>query len=182
MRWCAGTMPGLVCVCFAANCREEPVSPAPPSDAVKANAPAGVIEFPADVRVADASVNDFVHKVLSTCQSGDYDAFRLLWSASEEPFPRTRYERAWKSFRRARVLALTEMRTPDLQPVYVVHATVDLDASVPDPEREIVLLIKRENDAWHLARPPEHLVRKVLGQGNENSADPQPTTAPEHGE
>ncbi len=168
----------------AAGCREDVApTPTPAPDGAAADAPAGVIEFPAEVRAADDTVNDFVHKVLTTCQSGDYDAFRLLWSASEEPFPRTRYERAWKSFRRARVSKLIEMRTKtpdstDLQPVYVVHATVDLDASVPEPERDIVLLIKRENEAWTLARPPQHLVRKILGHANDNGAESQPAADP----
>ncbi|HEY3243059.1 MAG TPA: hypothetical protein VGM03_06875, partial [Phycisphaerae bacterium] len=121
------------------------------------------IDFPPQLRVADDSVNDFVHNVLATCASGDYDRFRKLWSAREDPFPRDRYERAWRSVRKVTLLQLQARRNArDGQLVYVVHATAELDPSVPKSEREIVVVLIREDEAWRLIKPPKHIRQEIL--------------------
>ena len=45
--------------------------------------------------VAQPSDRVAIAEVIETCASGDYEAFRLLWSARDDPFPRDQFHRAW---------------------------------------------------------------------------------------
>ena len=143
--------------------------PAPP-------APAGqsLIDFPSEVHADDPAVNQFIRRVISTCAEGDYERFRLLWAVRETPFPRQEFERGWKALKKVRVAALQKMKHADGEYLYSLHVQVKLDESVPEPARDVVLLIVRENGQWRLARAPAHHRKRVLGitddeNANENS-------------
>ncbi|HEY3246054.1 MAG TPA: hypothetical protein VGM03_22150, partial [Phycisphaerae bacterium] len=56
--------------------------------------------------------------------------------------------------------------------VYVVHATAELDPSVPKSEREIVVVLIREDEAWRLIKPPKHIRQEILA--NSSGATSQP--------
>lgn len=137
------------------------------------------IDFPPAVQSDDPEVNRFVRKITETCVGGDYENFRLLWSVHEAPFPRREFERGWKALKKVRVLALEKMKTPDGEYLYSIHARVELDESVPEPAREVVLLIVRENDQWRLAQAPAHHREKVLDTAAEENAN---ANSPDHGD
>lgn len=154
-------------------CRREPTqAAAPPSE------PARRVEaelvFPAELRVADAAVNDFVAEALRTCASGDYHTFRLLWSARTEPLPREEYERGWKAVQRVEVMALRQVRDTETQEtLYICRAHVALDPSELSPrtetQRDVVLAIVPEQGAWKLAPAPP-VLRDWITEGDENPA------------
>ncbi|MCH8147831.1 MAG: hypothetical protein IH987_07535, partial [Planctomycetes bacterium] len=56
-------------------------SPDDGTDDVQAEESRAVLTFPPELKVADATVNEFVTEAMHTCANGDYDSFRLLWSA-----------------------------------------------------------------------------------------------------
>lgn len=126
-----------------------------------------LLRFPADLHMADASVNAFVKEAMLHCASGDYDRFRLLWSAKEEPLPRGDYEQGWQAVQKIAVRALRKVmlaadakhRGDPSRKVYVLLAEVALDpthrAGAREPIREVVLMIVREQGAWRLAHPPK---------------------------
>ncbi|UCG17181.1 MAG: hypothetical protein JSV19_03955 [Phycisphaerales bacterium] len=148
---------GLFVVCAAGGCKRpdqtESGEPAPESRAA-------VVYFPESLQPDDASVTAFIHRAIETCVTGDYDAFRMLWSVREDPFPRDAFERGWRSVRRVRILGVQKFRRKvEDDIVYGVHARIELDESVPDPQRERVLLIVREAGEWRLARATERLHR-----------------------
>ncbi|MFH0982906.1 MAG: hypothetical protein V2A79_15395 [Planctomycetota bacterium] len=151
--------------------RTEPAAQQPPA------ADPLPIDFPLEVRTNDPAVNQFVREIAATCVEGDYEKFRLLWSVRETPVPRQEFERGWKALKKVRILALQKMKTREGQYLYSLHARLELDESMPEPTREVVLLIVSEGDQWRLAQAPAHLRKKVLGlidngNVNENSADP----------
>ena len=147
------------------GCERESGQPAEPPP----KADESPIDFPPAVQSDDPTVNQFVRQITETCVRGDYEEFRLLWSVREDPFPRQEFERGWKALEKVRVLAVQKRKTLEGQDLYYIHTRVELDDSVPEPARDVVLLIVRENDRWRLAKAPAHLRKKVLGVGEQGS-------------
>ena len=159
---------------------------------------ADLVDFPVGIRSDDPSVNDFLMEAIRTCVAEDYEAFRLLWSAREEPIAEPRFRRAWRACRKVSVQELKKIKlvrtgdgTKDAQGkmeeiVYVVRGHVRLDPNeVPEPERDIILLLVRENEKWRLATVPrkvkESLVSEVAG-AEKGPGGTEPATRPADGE
>ncbi len=169
----------LVIFCWIGACSREEHKPGAPKAATEVNPrPVAQLVFPNTLEAEDASVNAFVRQAMNTCASRDYDAFRLLWSAREDPMSREEFEESWNAVRDIRVRALERARVAagdsaasgresanpnraasEPQLVYVIHAEVALDPAHPaaqrSPEREVVLMLVREHDRWRLARAPK---------------------------
>jgi len=121
-----------------------------------------VLVFPDEVRTDDPAINEFVSRALDVTASRDYEEFRLLWAASDEPFARDQFERGWRSVRKISVDLLQKIRDPKDDAVfYALYARAELDPDeIPpdqEPERDIVLVIRPENDEWRLAHAPERV-------------------------
>ena len=117
-----------------------------------------VLIFPSELHADDESVNDFICQVIDVCASGDYDAFRLLWSIREDPFPQDQFERAWQSVQRVTVTGLRRVqRSADRSTLYAVRAVVELDPDVREPRRDVTILLIEENGQWRMTTPPKDL-------------------------
>jgi len=129
---------------------------------------AALVSFPPDVQADDPEVNAFIRKAISVCMSKDkhgkpnYEAFRLLWSALEEPIGQQEFERGFAATQKVTILDVMKRRTPDDEIVYLVHCLVELDPKqVPQPTRDIVLLLRKETCEWRVATPPRKEVRAL---------------------
>ncbi|MCH7597151.1 MAG: hypothetical protein IID35_11425 [Planctomycetes bacterium] len=140
---------------------------------------ADVLVFPDALKVEDASVNEFVTRAMRICGLGDYNAFRLLWSVRDDPLPRGEFEEGWDAVQTIRVEELRKVmlagdsagdvaaaRTTGgvvagLESVYVMVAGVEFDPTHrigrSEPQREVILMLVREHDAWKLAQPPKKM-------------------------
>jgi len=182
---------GVVLACGAAlsiGCerKEEATTADKPSADTSTNELHAPLIFPPALKVEDETVNEFLTHAMSVCGRGDYSAFRLLWSAREEPLPRDEFKRGWSAVQRIRILILQPVKLPkknetggeeSLELVYAVCADVQLDADQigrqHDPDRRVVLLIVREKDSWRLANPPRELrdwVREQVDERNGSAA------------
>ena len=172
----------VTCVFAAASCRQESPSSKPTSAAVEVKTE---LTFPESLRVTDESVNNFVRAALTQCASGDYEAFRGLWTAKQEPIARAEFNEGWHAVNRIEVRALEKVLLATgedakaTQPVYVLAARVELDPAARvgkrEPVREIVLMLVRENDQWRLAAAPKDMrdwVKKKLDSPPEDSTRP----------
>jgi hypothetical protein len=125
-----------------------------------------VLVFPDELRLEDDAVNEYVRNAMKTCAAGDYELFRLLFSARDEVLPREEFEKGWQAVREIRVTRLQKvMLAPDEkqgraanETVYALLADVSLDPEHPaarnEPKREVALMIVREHDEWKLAKAP----------------------------
>ena len=154
--------------------------------------PAQVLIFPESMQVEDESVNAFVKKAMAACAKGDYGAFRLLWSARQEPLPQAEFDAGWKAVQAIRIRSLDHIRMAvksetgdeDLRDHYVFVAEVQFDPQRPagrkEPTRQVVLLMGKEQGQWRLARAPEKIRSwaraKLPDAGTEN--DPTAVTVP----
>jgi hypothetical protein len=126
-----------------------------------------ILQFPEELKVADAAVNRLVLEAMSACAEKRYDDFRAAWSPREDPMSRDEFEQSWHAVREIRLRALkpamfesaSEGGRPDRQRVYVAYAEVLLDpehrAGEREPLREAVLMLIQEQGQWRLARAPK---------------------------
>lgn len=133
-------------------------------------------------------MNQFVIEAMHTCVTGEYDAFRLLWSAREEPMARGEFDKGWKAIEEIRILALEKVRlapkkdqisqTPEL--VYALYANVRLNPDLISPqqklERDAISMIVHEQGKWRMAKAPKkmrHWLKKlVVPANNETTTSP----------
>jgi hypothetical protein len=186
---------GLVCLgALGAShgCRQETADePGDPAVEVAATGPIGTVVFPEAHHVQDESVNEFLDHAMTVCTAGDYGAFRLLWSAREEPLPREEFEKGWQAMLDIRVRALEkvlfakEKKAEDpaaMRSAYAFYADVHLDpaqlTSDQKPERQVVLMLVREHSGWRLAKAPREvrawLENKVNGPPTGGHDETQP--------
>jgi len=161
-------------------CRRE--SQVPPQASTPPPPPKTPFVFPTEERVEDPGINAFVERAMSACAEGDYDAFRLLWTARKEPLPRKEFESGWKAVQEIRVRALDQVRLASEDDpagregptVYVLYADIDLDpaqqAGQRKPHRTVVALVVREHDTWKLAKAPK-VVREWVKQKVQSETD-----------
>lgn len=134
-------------------------------------APRHVLVFPEELRTGDASVDSFIAEALEACSPGQYDKFRSLWSAREEPISSSEFEEGWQAIHELRIRALRKVRLEipskipneknEIVEHFAVLAEAKLDPKHPaagrEPVREVALLLVRENETWRLARAPENV-------------------------
>lgn len=179
----------MLCVGVAfvpAGCRRE-AEPTEPTASELVKQRDDFLVFPDNLRAEDETVNDFVTDAMTVCASGDYEAFRLLWSVKQDPLPREEFKRGWQAVESIRIRAVervqltssqTDAETPTAgihNDAYVVLADVQLNPDHPagqrEPRREVVLLIRRENERWWLARAPKQVRAWVRKQVDVDTAD-----------
>jgi len=166
---------GASCAGMFIGCRpDEPVQPpseppANPAGEIAKKPKEDILVFPAELRVADESVNEFVDHAMRVCGSGKYEDFRLLWSVREEPLPRDEYEQGWRAVREIRIRVLQpallangeEADGPKRETVYAVLAEVRFDpenrAISHEPQNDVALMIVRERGDWRLSGAPEKM-------------------------
>lgn len=150
-------------------------------DRIDARGQGPTVEFPSDVRSDDASLNNFLDHLLRQCAAGEYGSYRLAVASEYEPLPRRTFERAWYNVEQVRVRKILKVHEPDpallerpdireelKAPIYCVHATIRLrqrpDRQVPQPIREVVVLVVQEQGEWKLGPPaPLALKQRIVG-------------------
>jgi len=176
--WIVGL--GIAALTVGLGCRQAPDDNQPEPQPEVAT-PTVELVFPDALKVDDTSANAFVERVIQACARGEYDAFRLLWSARDEPLPREEYEEGWQAIQRIEILALQEVllergsgaKNGGRELVYAMVMRVALDpahrAAKDEPERNVVLMLVREHDAWRLSRAPKRvrtwIKERIANQG-----------------
>ena len=120
------------------------------------------VVFPPELRADDPAIDALLDQALTACAEGDYDAFRLLWTAREDPVTREQFDYGWQALTELRVLALERLQDQaDGSAVYLFCVRVQLDpAELPahlPPRRYVVLMARHEEERWCLARAPAPL-------------------------
>ena len=187
----------ITLLCLAPACRrDEDVAQNGTAADNTPKKPAELLVFPSELQTEDVSVNAFVRRAMTQCASGDYEKFRLLWSAREDPLPRSEYEEGWQAVEEIRIRALekamlsadpTHGREED-ETVYVIVANVSLDpthrAGQREANREVALMLVREHDSWRLARAPKKMRAWIKERVSGDSDDvlPEPVNTPSPGQ
>jgi len=166
----------IVASAAASGCRKSEQTAEAPAPARE------VLDFPAELQASDESVNAFIRQVIDVCVSGDYDAFRLLWSARDDPFPRDQFYKAWQSVQQVTIVSLRPARDRETDRLYyAVAAHVELDPSVREPQRDVKILFSQEEGQWRLtarSRQAPDALFEPPGPTSRPASSSQPSEAP----
>jgi len=159
----------------------KPVESEPVSEAKRT-----ALIFPESLRVEEAPVNALLERAMRLCSEGDYERFRLIWTARQEPISRGEFQKGWAAMQEIRIRALERValatpiggetegrRDSDREIVYVAYAEMTLDPELlgpaarrrdpntgsaeADARREAVLMIVKELGDWRLAQAPKSM-------------------------
>ena len=171
-----------VLLCVSSACQPEEKADAADAQLEKERPkPADLLIFPDQIRAEEASVNAFIERAMKDCASGDYDRFRRLWTTRQDPLSRDEYEQGWQAVQRITIraverVALTDQTDEGFSPTelnYAILAEVVLDPTHPagrrEPNREAVMVIAWEQDAWRLARAPKAMRSWIKKQAQKES-------------
>lgn len=160
------TTAAIAILAWAPGCRDED-KPATAPPTKPPGGQAAELIFPDSLRASDEAVNIFVRTALTQCAGGNYESFRALWSARQDPISRGEFEEGWQAVQRIevrglqKVLLAADQENATAEPVYVLLVEVALDpaakAGKREPLREIVLMLTREHDQWRLASAPKDM-------------------------
>ncbi|HNO76881.1 MAG TPA: hypothetical protein PKN33_02385 [Phycisphaerae bacterium] len=161
------TLTGLLVMITTTGCKkgdaddETSQLPTPPPKAAERE----LVSFPPDFKCDDPAVPEFLKSAVKACVDQDYELFRSMWSAREEPISEKEFIRAWQANPRFKLTEMQQMKTPEGEIVYAIRAHVSLDPNeVPEPERDVVLLIVNEQDKWRLCKAPRKLAKMMKGE------------------
>lgn len=167
---------GLAVLATTSSCSREVERKPPAGNAAPAVQPPVALLFPEGMAADDQVVRAFVAEAMRTCSAGNYEDFRLLWSAREEPLSREEFTRSFRAVKSIRVRALEKALLAGDDPqaeaavVYAMYGEIDLDPSQPigerQPTREIVLMLVREHDQWRFAQAPKAMREWVKSKVN----------------
>lgn len=162
----AAASPILPIVLAAAGCADDRARPDPVSPADRG---AHRLVFPQALAADDRTVNQLVRDAMMSCLDDDYDNFRALWSATEQPIKRAQFERHWQPVRRIFIRKIQPMRHAESERLlYYVHAGFEFGVGARRSQGDAVFLIVRENDTWRLARAPKSLTTQVRQKDNDS--------------
>ncbi len=161
MSWAA-----MLGACVLGGCRCSRDTPAPDGAQIDRpalveqtpDAPRPAVLFPAKVHEGDASLNEFIGRVLQVCQLGDYDAFRQLFGSMYEPTSFANFRRIWPQVKEIEVQRI-HAGPGDPPEVYVVEAQARL-RQADRKGREAVnlpIMIFQESGHWRLGPVPREL-------------------------
>jgi hypothetical protein len=178
---------GLTC------CRPDtPAEPTNAADNTAAATKAPHVDFPAELHSKNPDVNAVVRDAMTACIRGDYDAFRRLWSAKDEPIPRERFVNHFMAVESMIVRALEADPDPQRE-AFAVCVEVNFDKEklpvqhelYAEPRRLVIMLILREQNEWRFSAAPKavraYMAEKVGASGGtaddplQREADRDPT-------
>lgn len=193
-RWAAGSLGCLLAFSAAVllgACKKEEAPPPTTLpvdgyivDPITQRTAPPLVEFPDWIRTNDASLNEFIDKLLQHCVRGEYGLYRLAVSTKFEPLGRTQFEKAWHAVERVQIRNIRLIHQPTTRhwdpartdipeelkhPIYCVHGTIYLRELpgrqlLKKPVREVVVLVVKENGEWKLGPPaPADVKRDVMG-------------------
>ena len=137
-------------------------------------------------------MNQFIENAMHVCTSGDYEAYRLLWSAREKPLARAEYDLGWSAVREVRILAVEGVAlvsaqtggdgSPETTYGVAAHVRLDPERLTVDTklDRDVVLMLTREHEQWRLASAPKPMRTWLKQKAGLVSAEGQnPAAQPE---
>jgi len=138
-------------------------------------APAGTppsVVFAPGVTSGNEDLDAFIRNFIALCQRGDYEQYRLCWTAYGTPMSSERFGVIWKFTRKVVINEIVPV-PPDVKvmhPAYIIRGVAELDPKARVPTKDVEVMVQWEDNRWAIA-PAPRLER-------EPAAPPATDTAP----
>lgn len=138
------------------------------------------VTFAPGVTSGNKEVDAFVDSFIGLCRRGQYEQYRLCWTAYGTPVSSDRFAAMWKSARKVvitQILPVAE-NVKVMHPAYVIKATVELDPKAKIPTKDVEVMVQWEENRWAIAPAPRLEPESAPGSVTETAPASQPHTPP----
>jgi hypothetical protein len=114
------------------------------------------VSFAPGVTSGNEQVNAFVGNFIELCRRGDYEQYRLCWTAYGTPISGERFQHMWGFARKVVITQITPVpeTAKAMQPAYLIKARVELDPKAKIAGKDVELMVQREDNRWAIAPAP----------------------------
>lgn len=112
------------------------------------------VTFAEGARTGNEELNNFVHDFVELCLKGDYDRFRLCWTAYSPQIGSSRFRAMWDAAEHIVITEIAPVPGKAKGKAYVVKASVTLNSKAKFQHRDVEVLVLREDGKWVIAPAP----------------------------
>lgn len=114
------------------------------------------VTFAPGVTSGNKDVDAFVDRFLGLCRRGDYDQYRLDWTAYGTPVSGERFTAMWKFARKVVITQIIPVpeHVKAMHPAYVIKASVELDPKAKIATKDVEVMVQWEQNRWAIAPAP----------------------------
>jgi hypothetical protein len=138
------------------------------------------VTFAPGVTSGDQQVDAFVAGFIDLCRRGDYEQYRLSWTAYGTPVSRERFESMWKFARNVVISEITPVpeTVKAMRPAYLIKGHAELDPTSKVAGKPVELMVQREDNRWAIAPAPRLESAPEALPFTDTSPTSQPEAAP----
>jgi hypothetical protein len=114
------------------------------------------VVFAEGVTSGREDVDEFIHHFTTLCKQGDYEEYRLCWTAYAMPVSRERFNKLYGFAKRITITDIVPAPKSDAKdkPAYLIRARAELDPKAAVPHKDVDLLVQWEENRWAVAPAP----------------------------
>jgi hypothetical protein len=138
------------------------------------------VAFAAGVTSGDQQVDAFVANFIGLCRRGDYDQYRLHWTAYGTPVSGERFQSMWKFARNVVISEITPVpqTAKAMHRAYLIKGHVELDPTAKVTGKDVELMVQWEDNRWAVAPAPRVEPAPEALPFTDTSPTSQPEAAP----
>ena len=141
--------------------------------------PAGTppnVVFAPGVTSGNEGLNAFIRDFIALCQRGDYEQYRLCWTAYGTPMSSERFQVIWKFTRKVVINQIVPV-PPDVKvmhPAYIIRGVAELDPKARVATKDVEVMVQWEDNRWAIAPAPRLEGETPPGPGTDTAPASQP--------
>lgn len=111
------------------------------------------VTFASGARTGNGELDTFVRDFVELCLKGDYDGFRLCWTAYSQPISSSRFRAMWGMAEEIVITQITAVPGKKGK-AYLVKVSATLSPKAKSQHRDVEVLVISEDGKWVIAPAP----------------------------
>lgn len=145
--------------------------------------PAGTppsVVFAPGVTSGNEDLDAFIRNFIALCQRGDYEQYRLCWTAYGTPMTSDRFQLLWKFTRKVIINQIVPVppEVKAMHPAYIIRGVAELDPKARVPTKEVEVMVQWEDNRWAIAPAPRLESEPAGGPATDTAPSSQPGGEP----
>lgn len=112
------------------------------------------VTFAEGVRSGNAGLDDFIQNFIEVCLRGDYDQYRLCWTAYSPPISSSQFRTIWDMAEHIVITRIASLPGKARGKAYLVKASATLNPRAKVQHKDVELLVLWEDGKWVIAPAP----------------------------
>lgn len=114
------------------------------------------VVFADGVSSGNTEADEFIRNFIDLCRRGDYEQYRLCWTAYGMPMSGERFQTIWKFARKVVITRIIPVprSIKVMHPAYVVRGYAELDPKARIATKDVEVMVQWEENRWAVAPAP----------------------------